>query len=199
MQTFVTYKRQDGFGAMQHSVCIRATGWSLDTQRLNKQRIEAMQIHNVLQNKQKTSFSHPAVQMWQGYEKALVFYGWNICHVWQARGYVDTLGDKFADLLADNPYIEPTMPWWFGHPKMVASHRSKLLHKDPYYYGDKLNAGEIWCDDRDILNEYRLPYLWPDPEKQIFYISKSEIGRHQDWSVPPHWHVDFNTREVTFN
>ena len=48
----------------------------LDFRRLGKQRVEAKQILDIITGVNPTSRwrNHPAVKMWQGYEKALLLY-----------------------------------------------------------------------------------------------------------------------------
>ena len=64
MQTFLPYK---GF---------RQSAQALDYKRLGKQRVEALQIHNIVSGKRTTGgwVNHPAVKMWQGYANALAVY-----------------------------------------------------------------------------------------------------------------------------
>jgi hypothetical protein len=52
----------------------------LDYRRLGKQRVEAMQILNILLSDKKSGgwVNHPAVKMWRGYEDALCVY-MNMC------------------------------------------------------------------------------------------------------------------------
>ena len=58
MQTFLPYKD------------FRKSLQCLDYRRLGKQRVEAMQIHNILTGKNESSawVNHPAVKMWKGHE-----------------------------------------------------------------------------------------------------------------------------------
>ncbi len=105
----------------------------LDTKRLGKQRVEALQILNALQNPQAKGWkNHPATKMWQGHEAALIRYGVVICDEWSRRGYNDTVKEK---LLARLPAGSEELPPWFGDPRLHASHRSRLLQKDPEHYG----------------------------------------------------------------
>ena len=61
MQTFLPYS------------CFKQTANCLDYRRLGKQRVEAFQILNILEDITPNSRwkTHPAVLMWKGYENAL--------------------------------------------------------------------------------------------------------------------------------
>jgi hypothetical protein len=117
----------------------------LDRQRLGKQRVEAWQILNTLTGVRQSWRNHPAVLMWAGYEEALAAYGRAICAEWIARGYRDTMYDRFPD-----PGPDPAVPEWLGDPAFHASHRSNLLRKAPDWYRQ---FG--WSEPDD------LPYMWP--------------------------------------
>ena len=79
MQTFLPYP---GFAA---------SAKVLDRQRLGKQRVEAMQIDNALEDEGNGWHRHPAVQMWKGYRLALRAYANAIISEWVARGYVNNI------------------------------------------------------------------------------------------------------------
>jgi hypothetical protein len=119
----------------------------LDTKRLCKQRVEAMQIHNIISGKSTSNAwrNHPAVKMWRGYQKALAHYHNLSIYVWKKRGYKNTM--KFIDIDFESG-IE--MPWWYGNKDFHDSHKSNLLRKDPVWYG-KFR----W----NIAND--MPYVWP--------------------------------------
>lgn len=78
--------------------------------------------------------NHPITKMWKGYEGSLLAYGQAICTEWRNRGYKDTLLDWFLDQqqarLPDN-----RDPPWLGNLALHASHRGRLLAKDPEWYG----------------------------------------------------------------
>lgn len=116
----------------------------LDRQRLGKQRVECMQIVTALTEGGDWA-NHPAVLMWQGHVPALCEYGAAICGEWVSRGYKDTCRLFFAPLRS----VDPVMPWWFGRPEFHASHRGRLLMKDPAWYG-QFNWTEGPCE-----------YWWP--------------------------------------
>ena len=61
----------------------------LDTKRLGKQRVEALQIFECLMVKETRWKNHPAVKMWKGYEGFLLYEYLNkILNEWeQVRGF----------------------------------------------------------------------------------------------------------------
>jgi len=84
MQTFVP-----------EGIDFKLTAIKLDYRRLGKQRVEAWQILNTLTGESQGWRNHPAVKMWQGYDVALAMYGLSMCREWIARGYKDTMFDRF--------------------------------------------------------------------------------------------------------
>jgi hypothetical protein len=120
------------------------TARCLDWRRLGKQRVEAMQILNILTGKtNKPGWrNHPAVLMWKGHEAALAQYMNIMIIEWVRRGYKNTM--QKVDL--GNAYPPP----WSLDEKFLSSHRSNLLRKDPVYYG---KFG--WTEPLD------LEYVWP--------------------------------------
>jgi hypothetical protein len=120
---------------------------------LGKQRVEAKQILNVLQDKSTGWKNHPAVKMWKGYEQALKFYI-NCCiDEWTSRK--GKTGKPFRNTMEiykiDFPNIE--YPKWFGKEKFHESHRSNLLRKDYEFY-----SKYGWTEPTN------LPYIWPEGE-----------------------------------
>ncbi len=100
----------------------------LDSRRLGKQRVEALQILRALRSPGSGWSRHPATIMWQGREEALALYMRLCIEEWIARGYRNTMALP-ATLLS------PTMPRWMGDESVHASHRSNLLRKYPVHYG----------------------------------------------------------------
>lgn len=106
---------------------------ALDRQRLGKQRVEALQILNVLTGKAKPNKNgktawenHPAVKMWAGYEACLAYYMNVAISEWVGQGYKNTM--RFLEL----PNI--VYPNWFGDERFHSSHRANLLRKNHEYY-----------------------------------------------------------------
>lgn len=104
----------------------------LDNKRLGKQRVEVLQILNVLKKGQGGWVNHPAVRMWRGHEGALAEYGVAICDEWKRRGFKDTIRRR----LRRRRFIAGSYrkPRWFGDKAFHASHRSNLKRKDAHHY-----------------------------------------------------------------
>jgi len=116
----------------------------LDRRRLGKQRLEAFQILQVLENKIKVVWStHPCIRMWKGYEEALKLYLNFSIEEWIRRGYKNNMEMALVSSTI-------TTPHWLGDWRLHASHRANLLRKNPEYYG---KFG--WKEDPNA------PYWWP--------------------------------------
>lgn len=172
MQTFLPYPDFDRSAQV------------LDSQRLGKQRVEAMQLLKVLSqgpyrydSEQKRQvktpwYNHPAAQMWRGYEFALFAYGKSICDEWTSRGYKDSCLLKMWAIIMDNTsgVIGSTLklPPWLGNFHFHASHRANLFRKNPTHYGQ---FG--WHEDP------AMPYFWPTKEgfepKTYIFETATEI------------------------
>lgn len=143
MQTFITDRDPS------------VTAKILDTKRLGKQRVETVQIANVLLDPSKKGWAnHPAVKMWRGYEAYLVnVYLLTMIIEWERRGFQ---GKKCLDhyyrlihmISTKGPVIH--RPLWFSE-ELFLSHKSNLIRKDPHYYIPIFGTGIP--DD--------LPYIWP--------------------------------------
>jgi hypothetical protein len=139
----------------------------LDYRRLGKQRVEAMQILNVLSGVQQTKgwHSHPAVLMWKGYETALMMYHDDCIIEWTGRGYKNSMALKYYDdsngsaIGSTKGY--PEMPWWLGDENFHRSHRARLIAKLPDFYEP------LFPDDKDFNNG---KYFWPVNETKTFKI-----------------------------
>lgn len=132
MQTFLPYPD------------FRESASVLDWRRLGKQRVEALQILNILTGRSPNSRwkNHPAVLMWRGYENALIDYMNSFIMEWKNRGYRNTMCImKTSEII---------IPYWLGNEDFHAAHRSNLLRKNAEYYG---RYG--WKERND------LPYIWP--------------------------------------
>ena len=121
----------------------QATAEVLDWRRLGKQRVEATQILKSLTDPLYGWQNHPAVNMWRGYEDALVLYRNTVIRHWIDRGYQNNM-----PIMEHQP--NPTMPHWLGHSGFHAAHRSNLLRKAPDWY-EQFGWSEL----------DNLPYLWP--------------------------------------
>lgn len=123
----------------------KASAKILDFKRLGKQRVEAFQILNILENKtQKKGWrNHPATKMWKGYVPALRQYLREMILEWIDREFENNM--QIPEDQGDFEY-----PKWFGNDELHASHRSNLLRKFPEFYG---LLG--WKETNN------LPYYWP--------------------------------------
>ena len=133
MQTFLPYKSFDKSFKV------------LDYRRLGKQRVEAMQILNVLLDRTKTKgwINHPATKMWKGYENALKQYHNKCIDHWIARGYNNNMKKEVIE--GDIVY-----PYWLGDDNFHSAHRSNLLRKDKEFY-----SKYMWIETDDM------EYYWP--------------------------------------
>ena len=134
MQTFLPYP-----SFAESAAC-------LDSKRLGKQRVEALQIWNIVSGKRSTGgwINHPAVRMWRGHPDALALYTNIMITEWIKRGYNNTM-----ELLKPIQLPEFTLPSWLGNADLHASHRSNLLRKDSEFYSQY-----NWSEPDD------LPYVW---------------------------------------
>lgn len=129
-----------------------ASAMCLDTKRLGKQRVEAMQLIRAIDHGGGWS-NHPAAKMWVGFRVALMLYHDTCIREWVRRGYNNTM----QTMLYPSPEAEPppfiatvAMPPWLGDEALHSSHRSNLLRKDPDHYGQ---FG--WAEGPDQ------EYVWP--------------------------------------
>ena len=116
----------------------------LDTKRLGKQRVEALQIIRALTRPTYGWKHHPAVLMWAGHEEALGSYGRAVVAAWLERGFADTCAATMREdlALAGVRRIRTQaqlararrLPPWLGDEAFHRSHRSTLLRKDPAHY-----------------------------------------------------------------
>lgn len=103
----------------------------LDNQRLGKQRVEAKQILNALENNGGWA-SHPATKMWKGFEPLLKYYH-DICILeWMYRGFNNNMELFYSwtsehDDGPEQSYFEA--PPWLGDPAFHTAHQSNLLRK----------------------------------------------------------------------
>jgi len=108
----------------------------LDRQRLGKQRVEALQILDVLLGIKPESRwkNHPAVKMWNGYEVCLLNYVKTIMDEWKNRGYKNTKCEEkynmMLDLIVGKKLIYPD---WFT-PEFFEAHKSNLIRKKSDHY-----------------------------------------------------------------
>ena len=116
----------------------------LDPKRLGNQRTEALVILRVCNIPTYGWQHHPAVNMWRGHIPALISYGAAICAEWVSHGHADTVLDKLLEWAPDGAAhtqrdlaARGELPPWLGDERLHRSHRSKLLAKDPAWYGPR--------------------------------------------------------------
>lgn len=115
----------------------------LDIKRLGKQRVECLQLLN-------GQFpNHPASKMWRGHEAELRRYMKAVCKTWELLGFKDSCWTQVVYLNLP----ETGKPKWMvdlvTFDKVIHSHRSNLIRKEPEYYG------KFWPD---VPNN--VPYFW---------------------------------------
>lgn len=133
----------------------------LDNVRLGKQRVEAMQIINVLLAKLKglppgvkmAWINHPAVKAWEGYIPALQYYTNCIINEFIRRGYQNNM----PLYVITEPIVHP---WWTQWDRLHNSHRAMLLRKDPFFYPKQFTVP-------DEFKQYG--YIWPHTITQDNY------------------------------
>lgn len=137
----------------------------LDNKRLGKQRVEAYQIINILDNKNPNSKGwrhHPIVLQWKGYSTALKLYFNTMVDEWIKRGYTNTMV-KYE--IKDPAKVQ--IPWFVTCKVLNLSHQASLLRKEPAYY--KKYFKSVPC-------EYLLrSYVWIPQlnEEQIAILKKA--------------------------
>lgn len=145
----------------------------LDTQRLNKQKVEAKQILDATQKTSGGWTNHTAVHMWRGYENGLKYYFNCIVEACIKRGLNNTMTlYEFTQEQLDNIEYQTVedylnlqheheensqkilMPWWFTWEPLLYSHRCSLLRKKPEYYKKIFST--------DCMHDYvHRGYVWP--------------------------------------
>jgi len=116
----------------------------LDYRRLGKQRVEAYQIVQTLQNPLANGWrNHPAVLMWKDNVPALLHYMDACILEWIERGYKNNM--KLS-------HVNGPLPSWWGGP-FHGSVRARLLSKNPEYYS-KFGWTEVPRSDEE-------GYIWP--------------------------------------
>jgi hypothetical protein len=175
MQTFLPYPD------------FRQSAAALDTARLGKQRVEALQTLRALVIPGYGWQTHPAIRMWMGYVPALTMYGLAMVDEWTERGHPDKTREnitEFAPQAAHPDYAAKIpMPPWLGDPDFHLSHRSKLVRKEPKFY---TSVFEDAVPDMDyIWPEPKHEFLPQEPEGDILWILRS-----------PHHDVDPQTLDT---
>jgi len=168
MQTFLPYAN------------LSESAQALDSKRLGKQRIEALQIYQALTEGSRWE-NHPAVIMWRGYEHILACYHNYCIEEWVRRGFNNTM-----DMLSPNPVPNSpwkhlrtaAYPWWWGCSQFHDSHKSNLLRKDFDYYDDN----HKWYTDLKVDDDWL--YLWPLFDRKIFRVTLPKWTEYRDYHIP---------------
>ena len=141
---------------------------SLDTQRLNKQKVECFQIYNAaIGQRYRTNgeyvgpakgwLRHPAVLMWKEYPYQLLLYSLAVCKACREFNIADKSGieDFFFSRLSRH---EDITPYWITDKtlldKVTYSHRANLIRKDSTFYAPKF-------PDINPINALSILYFWP--------------------------------------
>lgn len=158
----------------------RASLETLDRGRLGKQRLETLQLVEVVIGGRvsprtdggfdvvpyveddyrrfvRARRNHPACRMWDGHLEALATYGATSCLVWRERGYNDTTHGKLAFVAANRQLCANDIafyPPWFGDDAFHYAHRANLVRKDPDRFSPLF-------PDVDIIAAPHWPYVWP--------------------------------------
>lgn len=132
----------------------------LDYRRLGKQRVEALQLIKVIEDKPRIDGkpykgwkNHPATIMWKDDVDALKIYH-NLCiQEWVARGY----NNNMSLFQIEEDAVE--MPKWLGFKPFHSSHRSVLLWKDfdfysQYEWDEKPGNTYVWRDKQGKWYKY---------------------------------------------
>jgi hypothetical protein len=146
MQTFLPLASYEG------------TAKVLDYKRLGKQRVESWQILQAIEKRKQgikvgAWLNHPCVLMWEQAEIQLIQYSIAICKEWIARGYKDSMLERFEAKLEHYQSLDfaDVLPCFLGNDDFHQSHRSNLLKKDfPYYsqfFTDPIDLPYVWLID----------------------------------------------------
>lgn len=159
MQTFLPYEN--------FQQCAKV----LDKKRCWKQVVEAKQILCTLKSpnlpeswiksksyQKQRWINHPAVQMWKGYEYALMGY-YNIFLAYCLEVHKIKTKLPFLEIFTDGTYIKP---WWLGVEKLHQSHRSRLIEKNYNFYITEFSFGDYKFNNGN--------YFWPVNESKTFKL-----------------------------
>ena len=136
----------------------------LDKKRCWKQVIEAKGIISILENPEAKSRirNHPAVRQWKGYIESLKIY-FDIFLCWSML--IHKIKTSLPMINGIDRIEKPPLPPWFGYEPYHASHRARLLEKDPEFYGIYK-----WRESPG-------PYIWPvDKEGKLLKEIEEWIG-----------------------
>ena len=138
----------------------------LDTARLGKQRVEALQVLRAIVLPSYGWQTHPAMQMWRGYVPALTRYALDMVDAWTDQGHPDSTRALIAEFApeAASRGVPLALPSWLGDDALHLSHRSNLVRKAPEFYAPLFPGVP---DD--------LPYVWPGADPASSTIERDAV------------------------
>ncbi|QIN54404.1 hypothetical protein [Cedratvirus kamchatka] len=143
----------------------------MDRQRTGKQRVEAMQLLDVLLSRKPLSSwkNHPATKMWSPWPEALKLYHNMFIQEWIKRGYKNTMKLEKID---ENKIEEQGVPEFLTNRHFIERMQANLLSKDVDFYGEygwqvQPTTGYFWL----VEGKYHLVI---DKKKTEFDLSGDE-------------------------
>ena len=118
---------------------VSITASLLDKNTLMKQRVHALMIMKALENVDSPHRDLPIVNMWLGYEWALLMYSKTICDEWSKnRNRNDPILKQITKLYVKIIKIRSVrvdqIPYWLRDDDLNNSHKAFLLRKDYHFY-----------------------------------------------------------------
>lgn len=140
----------------------KKTARKLDDRRLGKQRVEAKQIIDALEDRTSGWSNHICTRGWIGYTEALKDYYNIIVKEWIKRGKKNTM--KLYKLEE-----KPEYPPWATCKKIQYSHQARLIQKDPVFYKKRFSPPEEY---------HELSYIWPAKwtTEELFTLSAGQLS-----------------------
>lgn len=153
----------------------------LDTKRLVKQLLEGRQIMTVLAGESTSNGwkNHPAVKMFEGYEKTLYSYLRAIRDEMQTRGYKWEKNWEVIQGIYERHYQDELQgyPFWMQDKEMwnrvVITHRGRLWEKDPAHYAQYEGEGHMFMN-YVCCPENGCTYYWVTHKTPVWHV----FGKH---------------------
>ena len=139
----------------------------LDNKRLGKQRVEAMQILNVLEDPTRKAWrNHPAAVQWRGYTEHLKLYINTMIDEWIKRGFKNSM-KKYE--VANAAALLARLPWFVTCKAVNLSHQASLIRKLPEHYG------KFFFDVPEEFSKYS--YIWTGAltEEQVAALKAGDL------------------------
>ena len=154
----------------------------LDTKRLVKQLLEGRQIMTVLSGESPSGAwkNHPAVKMFEGYERTLYAYLFAIKDEMESRGYKweknwDVINDTYMRHFINEPQSQP---WWMLDKsifnKVIKTHRGRLWEKDPVHYVDYGPEGLSFMDS--VCCPGKCTYYWVTHKTPLINLNWEKVS-----------------------